>query len=125
MGTGGDSQAQPIGLGVRRRRGDRPPCRALLALGGEAIPVGAVRPQSRDLDVNAVGCVPRGGYVSRRGDMTKAFLGGDFPTDRDRVGKAAQAVGAIAQSGDADLISKATAQLDELKRKLYQLLAES
>ena len=39
--------------------------------------------------------------------------------------QAAQAVGAIAQSGDADLISKATAQLDELKRKLYQLLAES
>ena len=39
--------------------------------------------------------------------------------------QAAQAVGAIAQSGDADLISKATAQLDELKRTLYQLLAES
>ena len=39
--------------------------------------------------------------------------------------QAAQAVGAIAQSGDADLISKATAQLVELKRKLYQLLAES
>ncbi|MFT3887811.1 MAG: PadR family transcriptional regulator [Arachnia sp.] len=37
----------------------------------------------------------------------------------------AQAVGAIVQSGDAELIAKATAELDELKRKLYQLLAES
>ncbi len=39
--------------------------------------------------------------------------------------QAAQAIGAIAQSGDAELIAKATAELDELKRKLYQLLAES
>ena len=39
--------------------------------------------------------------------------------------QAAQAIGAIAQSGDAELIAKATAQLDELKRTLYQLLAES
>ncbi|MBK7822664.1 MAG: helix-turn-helix transcriptional regulator [Tessaracoccus sp.] len=39
--------------------------------------------------------------------------------------QAAQAVGAIVQSGDAELITKATAELDDLKRKLYQLLAEA
>ena len=40
-------------------------------------------------------------------------------------GQAWSAVGTIAQSGDEELIAKATAEVEELRRKLYQLLAES
>ena len=40
-------------------------------------------------------------------------------------GQAWSAVGTIAQSGDEDLIAKATAEVEELRRRLYQLLAES
>ena len=40
-------------------------------------------------------------------------------------GQAWSAVGTIAQSGDEELIAKATAEVEELRRRLYQLLAES
>lgn len=40
-------------------------------------------------------------------------------------GQAWSAVGTIAQSGNADLIAQATAEVEDLKRRLYQLLAES
>lgn len=38
--------------------------------------------------------------------------------------QAAQAVSAVVSSGNPELIAKATAELNELKRKMYQLLAE-
>lgn len=40
-------------------------------------------------------------------------------------GQAWSAVGTIAQSGNEELIAKATAEVEELRRRLYQLLAES
>ena len=40
-------------------------------------------------------------------------------------GQAWSAVGTIAQSGNEDLIAQATAEVEDLKRRLYQLLAES
>lgn len=52
--------------------------------------------------------------------------------DQDTVRKlmlsarqAGQAAAAIAQSGNPDLVNKAIAELDDLKRRLYQLLAEN
>lgn len=41
------------------------------------------------------------------------------------LGQVGQAIGAITQSGNEELIAKATAELTELKRRLYQLLAEA
>lgn len=41
------------------------------------------------------------------------------------VRQAGQAAMAIAQSGNPELIARAAAELDELKRRLYQLLAEN
>lgn len=40
-------------------------------------------------------------------------------------GKLGQAVGAVAQSGNEEAITKAAAELDELRRRIYQILAES
>ncbi|NHB85494.1 hypothetical protein G7085_15080 [Tessaracoccus sp. HDW20] len=40
-------------------------------------------------------------------------------------GQLGQAVGAVAQTGNEEAIAKATAELEALRRRIYQLLAES
>lgn len=55
-------------------------------------------------------------------DDAEAQPGGDLA---QQYGQLWSAVGTIAQSGNAELIEQATAELQELKRKLYQLLADS
>ena len=44
---------------------------------------------------------------------------------RHRFGQLAQAFGAVASTGNDELIAKAASEIDDLKRRLYQLLAES
>ncbi|MNI12003.1 hypothetical protein D3C73_651690 [compost metagenome] len=87
--AGGDGQAQAVGGGVRGGRGQGAAGRALLALGGEAIPVVAVRGEAGDLDMNAVGRVARGGDVAGGDDAAELVVGGDFPAHGDVGGQAA------------------------------------
>lgn len=44
---------------------------------------------------------------------------------RHRFGQLAQAFGAVASTGNDELIAQAASEIDDLKRRLYQLLAES
>lgn len=55
-------------------------------------------------------------------DGGEGHPGGDLAHE---YGQLWTAVGTISQTGNADLIEKATAELQELKRKLYRLLADS
>ncbi|MNN51796.1 hypothetical protein D3C81_1664570 [compost metagenome] len=60
--------------------------RALLALGREAIPVGAVGTQARDLDVDTVGGGGVGEELARGGDAAELIVRGDFPLHRNGGG---------------------------------------